>query len=162
MTTNSISEVIVSGDGSRIGALDFMANHRLVILDWETLARLGEIDLPGCESLAAGPDGSWIASASGKRRLTVFDPARLAVSRTFHLDAGVRVVESGPGGRHLLAGCSDGSIRIIEVASGDEVARLDGSAWGPVTSLSVEDDGALILAGTAAGLVVAWPIVDDE
>lgn len=68
--------------------------------------------------------------------------------RTLELSHGVSCVAFGPGGRQVVAGVEDGSIRVLDAATGAEVKRLEGKPDGKVV-LALSTRGDLVLSGGA-------------
>ena len=67
----------------------------------------------------------------------------------------VSSVSFTPDGRHLVAGIGDGTIRVIEVASGREVHRLEGHDRGGV---AVAVAGNLVISGGVDSIVRLWDL----
>ncbi len=67
------------------------------------------------------------------------------------------LVAFAPDGRNLVVGVEDGSIRVLDAASGREVRRLDGDrpGWHPV---AFSGDGAAIASGGVDGVVRIWDV----
>ena len=59
-----------------------------------------------------------------------------------------------PNGRRFAAACEDGTVRLWEVATGEELGRLDLALAGDVPQrLALMDGGRTLLVGTARGVV---------
>ncbi|MDY0166451.1 MAG: prenyltransferase/squalene oxidase repeat-containing protein [Thermoguttaceae bacterium] len=60
-----------------------------------------------------------------------------------------------PDGEHVAVGCHDGTIRLIDLRSGDEVRSFQGHS-GAVNGVAFSPDGAAILSGGEDGGVLAF------
>ncbi|CAI5720063.1 unnamed protein product [Hyaloperonospora brassicae] len=80
-----------------------------------------------------------------------------------HIDVPVVSVAQSPDMRFVLAGCLDGSIRLIEKANGTEVQRYLGhSVLDYKIECGFSSDGALVLSGSENGQVYWWDLVDAK
>jgi hypothetical protein len=123
------------------------------------LADLGEPALEGLQQAATlSPDAEIRrrADALVRRIEQHIDPE----VRRFagHTDY-VRGVAFAPGGKQVLSGSADGTVRLWDVASGKEVRRFGGHK-GVVHSVALSPDGRRALSGGRDG--VLRPIVVDE
>ena len=66
-----------------------------------------------------------------------------------------------PDGAQIVSGGDDGTVRIWDVASGEQVAQLDGHAGG-VLSVGFSPDGAQIVSGGDDSTVRIWDVASGE
>jgi RNA polymerase sigma factor (sigma-70 family) len=115
--------------------------------------QVGEPAIPSTASLAV------LEIASGRERL------RLRLEPTERGDE-IQAVRFAPGGRDLVLGVDDGTVRIWDLAAGRERHRFAGS-YGSVTGLAFSPDGRLMASGngnsmhgggSGEGTVLLWPM----
>ena len=122
-------------------------------------------------SLAFSPDGMLIAS--GTTQDSASDGAHGNAVLLWGLDGAwqekailkghtdwVRSVAFSPDGTHLASAANDGTARVWEVASGDEVLTLAHPNY--VSSVAFSPDGALIVTGCEDGIVRLWDAATGE
>jgi WD40 repeat protein len=114
-----------------------------------TLTR--SVDLPGHRSevraLACSSDGALLLSASSAAA-KVWNARSGAPLRTLALGrTGGLCCAFGPGGRHAIVGCKDGSLKLFELSSGDLVQDVGGAHAGSIYALAVRPDGRGCVTG---------------
>ncbi len=135
-------------------------------------AVLVERDAPPGEVLATGSSlaGGWlyVADVGGRvvrRRVDADGLAEesetvLRPDETLDLDERpgrvALAVAALPNGRHLLTGCVDGAVRLVDLASGRTV--WTGRHDGAVNALTVTPDGRLAVSGGDDGAVRVWDV----
>ena len=62
-----------------------------------------------------------------------------------------------PDGRQVVAGVSDGSVRMLDATTGREAHRFDGHGAGPVC-VAVSPSGALVVSGGADNNLRIWDV----
>ena len=108
-------------------------------------------------ALAVAPGGGALAVAAGKitEVCDAATGARRAVCKGHRAE--VRAVAFGPGGRTLLTGSADRTVRLWEAASGRGLAAWEW-ALGPVRAVAYAPDGMTAAAGGDKPDVVVWDV----
>ena len=76
-------------------------------------------------------------------------------------DSGVDAVAVAPDGRWLVSSGSDGTVRIWDVATGEQRAVLAGHS-GPVRAVAVAPDGQWLVSGGSDRTVRIWDVATGE
>ena len=101
--------------------------------------------VPGAATdLQTSPDGRRLGVA-WEGGVTVFE-ANGAAGATIAADAVVRALAFSPDGSRMAVGCEDGSLRITDASTGEEVVRGE-SEHGGLVSVSWAAGGELVAAG---------------
>ncbi|AKJ00312.1 High-affnity carbon uptake protein Hat/HatR [Archangium gephyra] len=124
-------------------------------------ARLQQSTWARCQWREARLDGAeitaWAAPASEPawpQALSVTRNRLEAALATGHRDAAVAVAWDGEG-RRLVSGGGDGTVRVWEVGSGSELARMEGHGdW--VRSVAWDAEGRRLASGGEDGTVRVW------
>jgi WD40 repeat protein len=95
-------------------------------------------------------DGTEVLSASADRTIRCWETATGRPLRRVPMAVTGRPFTFTPSGKTLIAAGSDGSLRLLNVASGKEVRQIKGH-WGPIDRLAVSADGTLL--ASAGGMV---------
>jgi len=69
-------------------------------------------------------------------------------------------VAFGPDGRWVVSGSGDGTVRVWEAATGEEVARMEHE--GPVSAVAFGPDGRWVVSGSGDGTVRIWEAATGE
>ena len=108
------------------------------------------------ESVAFSPDGRYLVSASSfDRRINLWDTTKGQVLRQFlgSTDAATFT----PDGRQLVWASRNGSVRLVDLATGQEVRRFIGHT-APVHTAVFSPDGQTLATGSRDGSVVLWDV----
>lgn len=135
----------------------------------------------GAATTASGgwPSAVFVASADKKLRLLEEGPGGGGLTVSREIDAGAvvtaMIAPGGAGGRLLLAGGDDGSVRSyrlpLQVGEGSDgssggdcqaVRAGPPGSTGGVTRLAASADEALLFAATAEGCVIVYDIKDRD
>jgi hypothetical protein len=158
-----VSAVAFSGDGQIVAAGTAAGGTLLLRLAGGRLEKIGEDrpQRPPVTAVAAAAAGQHFASADENGGVVTFgrDGKRLATASLG--SRGVRTLAFlGDGPFALVAGCGDGSVKVLDPSSGAVVAsHAVGTA--AVTALSWARERTALAVGTAAGQVALLAIDDD-
>jgi DNA-binding beta-propeller fold protein YncE len=83
------------------------------------------------------------------------------VRRFTEHDSGVTSVAVTPDGKYVVSGSGDKTLRLWELATGQEVRRFTGHA-GSVTSVAVTPDGKYIVSGSGNKTVRVWDLATGQ
>ena len=112
-------------------------------------------------SVAWSPDDRWLAFACdtgltvGSHGLRIWDVSREQTVRTLrgHTDV-VRSVAWSPDGRRLVSASDDGTVKVWDVSSGEELLTFRGKPGTPFTSVVFSPDGRHIVASQGNTMIV--------
>ncbi|MBC7318837.1 PD40 domain-containing protein [Candidatus Bipolaricaulota bacterium] len=118
------------------------------------IARLG---LGRIRCVTYSPDGKWLAVGTSIRvELREADTLELAALLTGHTEPVLSVAFS-PDGSLLASGSWDGTIKLWNVATGEELRTLTGHT-GYVYSVAFSPDGKILASGSDDGTVLLWDV----
>jgi cytochrome c len=146
------SALAAVGDGHVIATADQS-------LRWHPSGRM--MTLPaGATALAGLPEGALlVGGADGALRIVT---AEGALGRTLAAqDSPIIALAVSADGRRAAAGGLRGAVVILDIASGQVLARLVGPGL-PVWSLAFHPDGRTLFTGGADGMVRRWDIATGE
>ncbi len=159
-------------DVSRDGRLIAAGNEQGEITIWDARSFEVQRSLRGLGgpvyALAFNRDGSQIAAATNQPaeqpKVIVWDVASGDRRTTFSGHAGPITSLEMPAGADLVASASsDGSLKLWQAASGDEVRALAAPAeQGWYSSMTFSPDGTLMVTGSLAGQVEFWNAASGE
>ena len=133
---------------------------------WDVGTRTRTATLPGgVTSVAFSPDGATLASGSadGVQLRDVETETEAATYRhgSGGWGPGVNSVAFSPDGTLVASAGDDTAVRLWEVATGENVAVLEGHAE-PVRSVAFARDGTMLASGDAGLTVLLWDPVSKE
>jgi WD40 repeat protein len=112
---------------------------------WDVAAHAVKVKVPSdgtydsVETLAYSPDGRWFARLNSGGQLFMHDTSdyegsRYEAKRKWSVPAQVRSIAFSPDSQWMALGCEDGNVRIVRIATGENVKTLRGhNFWaGPV------------------------------
>jgi WD40 repeat protein len=156
--------VAFSGDG-RLATASFYGEG-VKVWDAQTGKPLCPIDhnVP-VGALAFAPDGKWLAAASRRGPVILWDSTTGAVRQTFDLHSGnVECVAISPDGRYVASGGEDKTVRFWDAATGREILGLQGhtdKCW----CVAFSPDGRRLASASSDGTIRIWdatPLKGDE
>jgi len=111
--------------------------------------------LPAVWSVAVSPDGTKIASGNADGSVKIWSVnGPLLRNMKIHDDVVTAVVYARDG-KTVVSGSKDGTVGIIDTATGQQVARLTDHA-GQILSVALSPDGRWIAAVGAGNTAVIW------
>jgi WD40 repeat protein len=106
------------------------------------------------------PDGRLLAVASSLG-IYLYDAETLAEIRFIKTDAWVESVAFSPDGRLLASGSDNGTVKLWDVETGQEVRTLRGhTEW--VNSVAFSPDGRLLASGSADQTIKLWDVATGQ
>ncbi|MEK7867209.1 MAG: serine/threonine-protein kinase [Planctomycetota bacterium] len=106
-------------------------------------------------AIAAPPDGSVVAAGGLGGSVTLWNTSSRTRLLSTDMPCATRALAFSHDGQRLYAGGEDGTIRVLEVATGRELDELKGHQ-SAVGSLAVSEDGAMVVSGGWDWTVRVW------
>jgi tRNA A-37 threonylcarbamoyl transferase component Bud32 len=172
--TRWVMRVVFSPDGKRIAAAGFKANSGSYspVKVWDAGSGHETLTLKGhywpVFGVAFSPDGRRIASASEDSTVKAWDAAAGQETLTLKGHSEVRINSSddlrpdsvfsvafSPDGRRLASGHYDGTVKVWDAASGQEILTLKGHT-DRVASVAFSPDGRQIASASWDQTVKVW------
>jgi WD40 repeat protein len=171
-----VSALAISPDGSRLltaihGGPPMAPSFELVLWDLETGEALRSFEGHGLRihRLVFHPDGEAFLSVSGDRQVILWDaadgtvrfrftgPTDSANTAVFSLDGSLMAVGFGTFRFDTPGEYLDNSVRVWDVGTGAEIARLEGHT-DAVVSLAISPDGRRLLSGSMDTGLRLWDL----
>ncbi|MFE2910986.1 NB-ARC domain-containing protein [Kitasatospora indigofera] len=106
-------------------------------------------------AVAISPDGTWL-TACGDKVVRIWDRTDGTAAHPGH-PGGLHVVKISPDGAWMATGRDDGTVGIVETATGNHTTSLPSHTGGLPRSLAISADGTLIVTGDSSnGVVRTW------
>jgi WD40 repeat protein len=142
-----------AGDGS-IRVWELPSKNQ--VYTWKQLHR------GGIWGMALSPDGKMLATAGQDHFARLLDTENFKVLHEFEHPADVNGIVFSNDNKTVLTGCGDAAIRVFDVASSNEIRKLEGHTQGSVTGLDFSPDGKFLASGAMDRTVRIWDLVDFE
>lgn len=110
-------------------------------------------------AVALSSDDEYLASTSGNGQLKVWGTrgGRQCIRTCAGVGFGLCLAFL-PGDRHVVVGCKEGKLHLIDLASGDVIETHDDAHAGAIWSLDVRPDGKGLMTGSADHEVKFWEL----
>jgi WD40 repeat protein len=159
-----VRAVAVSPEGKVLASLD----NRGQLFTWECASGrlLQRLLVPAApfgvrpQMLAFSPSGDRLAVA-GENCIALYEPHSGQQQRSLSHPGEVEALHFSPDGRTLVAGCSDGSIHLWELATGKKT-RVFGMPGKRVSCVAFSPDGKTLVSNGANFTLEYWDTVTGE
>ncbi len=146
------------GVASSSGKVYVLTNSGIRVIDLQTFKVTDTLSVPGgTMSVAASPDGQYLAIGISDSKVQILDAASGAVRQTIRSAYGGWAVAFSPDSKLVAGGTSQG-MSMWETASGLWLPTSGGEG-SIIRSLAFSNDGSL-LAGGSGGVIFVWNVAD--
>ena len=182
--TAGVRAISYSPDGRTLASGSWDGTNGIIKLwDVGTRRNIATLEGPraaGVKSVSYSPDGTMLASGAVFGTIKLWDAVlRVNITTLQHTDAiidlaelaipffpGVNSVSYSPDGRTLASGAADGTIKLWDVAIGENIATFRHMDIDPlmiplifgVNSVSYSPDGRTLASGAADGTIKLWDV----
>ncbi len=151
---SNAADLSFSPDGRRLAVADMGNGVR--VYGTEPMRLEHRFGVGTARSLRFSSDGRRLAAAMGGRVL-IWDLAGAVPSVVTNEVVRWEALDFAGDGRQLLVSDSDGTIRMLDAATGREERVIPGGVGG-LTRLARTPDGRRVLAGTVDGRIMLWDV----
>jgi WD40 repeat protein len=153
----------ISPDGKRLFAAVGDGSVRAWDFSSKTQIYTGKmLHQGGIWGMALSPDGKMLATAGQDDVARLLDVENFKVLHEFQHPADVNGVVFSNDNKTLLTGCGDAAIRVFDIASKNEIRKIEGHTQGSVTDLDFSPDGKFLASGAMDRTVRIWDLADFE
>ena len=112
-------------------------------------------------SIQFAPDGQSLITVDPDHGIAAWHPRNLWPSTWLaHEGPAISSIGVGPDGRNSAVGLADGSLSVLDIATGQALLQMSGHE-SPVTAVQYSPDGRQIVSGDSDGLLKVWPVTED-
>jgi len=139
------------------GPATFPTLQPITAINASQLAEVAHLDAAGVRMVAISPDGKSLASAEDTdNRVVIYDmPYTFGAMLLMGHTARVNDVTWSPDGRQLASASDDGTLRLWDTGTGQEIRQIAVDGDG-VASVAWSPDGAKIATGNNHGSAQVW------
>lgn len=157
-----ITSVAFSGDGRTVG-VTCPTGNLLTLIDSKTGRTIREFRTNGANAVILSGDGTRVATADERDRVTVRTLDQLTTARTFEPTDGAHstAMALSSDGRFFALGTDQGQAIVWDLRSGEQVRGVgDSSSSSPVRALAISDDSnrRYFAVGHEKGGVRVWDL----
>ncbi|MBW1809818.1 MAG: WD40 repeat domain-containing protein, partial [Deltaproteobacteria bacterium] len=157
--SSTVSSVAYSQDGKRLASMDTEGNLIIWNISSGAATWRKNLEYDGV-AVVSFVQGDVIATAYEKK-IKVLNVSNGNLMAQYNTANQLRTMDLSQDGKRLAVGDSEGSIKIVDVRDGKEIAEFTGHE-GLVLSVSFSPDGMSLLSGGAGPLIRTWDVVTGE
>lgn len=161
--TATVTGLAFSHDGKKL----YSSSHDKTVRGWNlsTGAAIASVELPApANALAATPDDARLVVGCGDHqwRVLTLSSSEFAIERTVagHAGAITSISAIPPNGVKVVTGSEDGTLRVWDLATGNQTASLDHG--GPVAAVAVSAGGQRYASADTNGVAKLWNAARNE